>query len=150
MRRNSRGKRRLDQVLAVTGTAVAAGALAGVKFVGGWAQFLVICLLAAGTGLGAYSGNSLRARAAGTPPQVLISHPHGDEPWAHWLAWRLRRIGYLTSTRPWAPAEQLVPPPRRSPLIMNSSLCPGRWTTRLTRPSTRGWPALAASPYSPW
>ncbi|MDH6517464.1 tetratricopeptide (TPR) repeat protein [Streptomyces sp. SAI-135] len=111
MRRNSRGRRRLDQVLAVAGAAVAAGALAGVKFVGGWAQFLVICLLAAGTGLGAYSGNSLRARAAGTPPQVLISHPHGDEPWAHWLAWRLRRIGYLTSTRPWAPAEHLFPPP---------------------------------------
>nr|WSY52206.1 tetratricopeptide repeat protein [Streptomyces sp. NBC_00886] len=111
MRRNSRGTRRLNQVLAVAGAALAAGALAGVKFVGGWWQFLVICLLALGTGLGAYSGRAFQKQAGGLPPQVLISHPHGDEPWAHWLAWRLRRSGYLTSTRPWATTEHPVPPP---------------------------------------
>jgi len=111
MRRNSRGARRLNQVLAVAGAAIATGALAGVKFVDGWLQFLVICLLALGTGLGAYSGRAFQKQAEGLPPQVLISHPHGDEPWAHWLAWRLRRSGYLTSTRPWATAEHQVPPP---------------------------------------
>ncbi|MER6353101.1 FxSxx-COOH system tetratricopeptide repeat protein [Streptomyces sp. NPDC001634] len=111
MRRNNRVRRRLDQGLVFAGAAVAAGAGAGVKFADGGVQALLICLLAVGTGLGAYSANSLRARAGGPPPQVLISHPHGDEPWAHWLAWRLRRIGYLTSTRAWPAAGPPVPPP---------------------------------------
>jgi len=111
MRRNNRVRRRLDQVMVFAGAAVAAGAGTGVKFVDGGAQALMICLLAVGPGLGAYSANSLRARAGVPPPQVLISHPYGDEPWAHWLAWRLRRIGYLTSTRAWPAAGQPVPPP---------------------------------------
>ncbi|MEU9472952.1 tetratricopeptide repeat protein [Streptomyces avermitilis] len=111
MRRSNRVRRRLDQVLVFTGAAVAAGAGTGVKFVDGGVQALMICLLAGGTGIGAYAANSLRARAGGPPPHVLISHPDGDEPWAHWLAWRLRRIGYLTSTRSWAATERTVPPP---------------------------------------
>ncbi|MEV6653130.1 FxSxx-COOH system tetratricopeptide repeat protein [Streptomyces sp. NPDC051219] len=110
MRRRSAARRRLDTWLVFTGAGVAAAAGSGVKLFDGGVQILMLCLLAAGAALGAYSMSSFRPGRSGPPPHILISHPYGDDLWARWLAWRLRRIGYLTSTRPWQASERPLPP----------------------------------------